>query len=516
VAFVLSDRIKETTTTTGTGTYTLGGATTGFETFTANLSNGDTTYYCCTDGTDFEVGLGTFTSSGTTLARTTILSSSNSNNAVSWSSGTRNIFCTLPGVKAVVKDANGDVTITKSSGDTKLFLEADNDNDAEADNAFIVFKIDGGIETSAIWTGNFGGANDNSLNLTNAGQFSRGISFGTSATNGGWETATERMRIAKDGDITIFGTSGNITFDYSADSLIFDNNVKASFGDDSDFQILHNGTQTALNNLVGNVILRNYADDADIDIMSDDGSGGTTTYFKADGSTGEALLYHYGTEKFKTTSQGVQVLDTGAGSTAVLELGTQSTTEGGFIKINGTTANKYSEIFTSNGNLHIDSAGVSHGVYLNWYTSDNGSSTQGTFFGNGNQGQVGRIDGSGNLTITGALSATTKSFDIEHPTKSNMRLKYGSLEGPENGVYVRGRLKGRHVINLPDYWTGLVHEDSITVNLTPIGNHQGLYIVSIENNMVFVGGENNDRINCFYTVYGERKDVERFEVEYES
>ena len=92
MALVIKDRVKETTTTTGTGTYTLGGAVTGFETFTANLSNADTTYYACTDNTDFEVGLGTFTSSGTTLARTTILASSNSNNAVDWSSGTRTIF----------------------------------------------------------------------------------------------------------------------------------------------------------------------------------------------------------------------------------------------------------------------------------------------------------------------------------------------------------------------------------------------------------------------------------------
>ena len=92
MALVISDRIKETTTTTGTGTYTLSGAVTGFETFTANLSNSDTTYYCCTDNTDFEVGLGTFASSGTTLARTIILSSSNSNNAVNWTSGTRTVM----------------------------------------------------------------------------------------------------------------------------------------------------------------------------------------------------------------------------------------------------------------------------------------------------------------------------------------------------------------------------------------------------------------------------------------
>ena len=111
MALVISDRIKETTTTTGTGTYTLGGAITGFETFTANLSNADTTYYCCTDGTDFEVGLGTFASSGTTLARTAILSSSNSNTAVNWTSGTRNIFCTLPAAKTVFLDASGNATL---------------------------------------------------------------------------------------------------------------------------------------------------------------------------------------------------------------------------------------------------------------------------------------------------------------------------------------------------------------------------------------------------------------------
>ena len=103
MALVLSDRAKETTTTTGTGTYTLAGAVTGFETF-ASIGNGNTTFYACTDGTDFEVGVGTYTSSGTTLARTTILQSSNSDNAVSWSSGTKTIFCTLPAEKTIHTD----------------------------------------------------------------------------------------------------------------------------------------------------------------------------------------------------------------------------------------------------------------------------------------------------------------------------------------------------------------------------------------------------------------------------
>jgi len=116
------------------------------------------------------------------------------------------------------------------------------------------------------------------------------------------------------------------------------------------------------------------------------------------------------------------------------------------------------------------------------------------------------------VNITGALTATSKSFVIDHPTKPDMKLRYGSLEGPENGVYVRGRLKDNNVIELPDYWTGLVHEDSITVNLTAIGKGQELWVEDVAENKVTVGGEN---INCFYTVFAERKDVERFEVEYE-
>jgi len=108
MALVLADRVKETTTTTGTATYTLAGASTGFESF-ASIGDGNTTYYACTDGTDFEVGIGTYTASGTTLARTTILQSSNSDSAVSWSSGTKTIFCCQPAEKAVFRDASGHI-----------------------------------------------------------------------------------------------------------------------------------------------------------------------------------------------------------------------------------------------------------------------------------------------------------------------------------------------------------------------------------------------------------------------
>jgi len=106
MAFILKDRVKETSTTTGTGTYTLDGAVTGFEAF-SEVGDGNLTYYACTDGTDFEIGVGTYTASGTTLARTTILQSSNSDNAVSWTAGTRTLFCTLPAEKMIFADNNG-------------------------------------------------------------------------------------------------------------------------------------------------------------------------------------------------------------------------------------------------------------------------------------------------------------------------------------------------------------------------------------------------------------------------
>lgn len=103
---VVKDRVNETSTTTGTGTFTLAGAVTGFQTFAA-IGDGNTTYYAIVlqGGSEWEVGLGTYTSSGTTLSRDTVLSSSNSNNAVNFSAGTKNVFCDYPAPKAVYGDA---------------------------------------------------------------------------------------------------------------------------------------------------------------------------------------------------------------------------------------------------------------------------------------------------------------------------------------------------------------------------------------------------------------------------
>ena len=121
---------------------------------------------------------------------------------------------------------------------------------------------------------------------------------------------------------------------------------------------------------------------------------------------------------------------------------------------------------------------------------------------------------SAGVDVVGLLTATTKSFLIDHPTKEGMKLQYACLEGPENGVYVRGKLEATDVIELPEYWIGLVHSDSITVNLTPCGAGQQLYVDRIEDNKVYVVNETGKPVKCFYTVYGERKDVDKLTVEF--
>ena len=116
MALVINDRVKETTTTTGTGAVSLAGAVTGFETFAAGVGNSNTTYYCISHQTaaEFEVGLGTLDGDSSDLTRTTVISSSNSDSAVDFAAGTKDVFCTIPASKLIFEDANNDVTIGRN------------------------------------------------------------------------------------------------------------------------------------------------------------------------------------------------------------------------------------------------------------------------------------------------------------------------------------------------------------------------------------------------------------------
>jgi len=145
----------------------------------------------------------------------------------------------------------------------------------------------------------------------------------------------------------------------------------------------------------------------------------------------------------------------------------------------------------------------------------------------------------GDATFTGAVDCGNKGglasrfssadgrpkpFDIQHPTKGEgHRLRYACIEGPEVGVYYRGRLKESNVIELPYYWKDLVDENSITVQLQPIGSNQNLVIQEFNNEFIVIAEDSTNTdlitdlstIDCFYHVYGERKDINPLIVEYE-
>ena len=133
------------------------------------------------------------------------------------------------------------------------------------------------------------------------------------------------------------------------------------------------------------------------------------------------------------------------------------------------------------------------------------------------------VSGTVDCLSTGRLESRHKTadgkpklFDIPHPTKGEgHRLAHACIEGPEVGVYYRGRLRNKKVIELPQYWKGLVHTDSISVQLQPICAHQDIIIKRWDDTKIYLQSKANFPIDCFYHVYGERKDVDGLVVEYE-
>ena len=132
------------------------------------------------------------------------------------------------------------------------------------------------------------------------------------------------------------------------------------------------------------------------------------------------------------------------------------------------------------------------------------------------------ITGDGSVIVGGEVSASgitltsRKPFDIPHPTKKGYRLRHVCLEGPESGVYIRGRLTDSSTIEVPDYWDGLVDPETITVQLTQIGCSQDLIVDKIEwGKKIKVKSGNASKIDCYYYIQAERADGEKLIVEYE-
>ena len=128
---------------------------------------------------------------------------------------------------------------------------------------------------------------------------------------------------------------------------------------------------------------------------------------------------------------------------------------------------------------------------------------------------IGGTMSAGFATWSGSIVATSKLFDIKHPTKEGYRLAHACLEGPELAVYVRGRLKNDKIILLPEYWRNLVDIDTISVQLQPIGAHQDIIVKRWDAEKIELQSKPGIPINCFYHIFAERKDVKQLITEYE-
>jgi len=150
MSFVLKDRVKETSTTTGTGTFTLAGAATGFQSFSV-IGNGNSTYYCIVDSSAgaWEVGIGTYTSSGTLLSRDTILESSNSGSAVNFGSGNKDVFVTYPAERAVI---GGKGLIENCASITENVTVTTGNNAISAGPVTISSGITVTVPSGSVWT----------------------------------------------------------------------------------------------------------------------------------------------------------------------------------------------------------------------------------------------------------------------------------------------------------------------------------------------------------------------------
>jgi hypothetical protein len=183
---------------------------------------------------------------------------------------------------------------------------------------------------------------------------------------------------------------------------------------------------------------------------------------------------------------------------------------GQFLSFMGTANETSNAVSYGGGTSSADAATV-----LLFYTASSVNTTVGTermrITHEGRVG-IGTQSPGYELEVNGSIVGTSKSFLIEHPTQTGKKLMHACIEGPENGVYFRGRSQETG-IQAPEYWSGLVDIDSMTVDVTPIGPNQSIYVDRIDDNGdICVGSNTNESLNYFYVVYGERKDIDKLEV----
>ena len=147
-----------------------------------------------------------------------------------------------------------------------------------------------------------------------------------------------------------------------------------------------------------------------------------------------------------------------------------------------------------------------------------GGSTVDSLYVDGDVYVTGKVDCDNKGRLASRFSsadARPKPFDIKHPSREGYRLRYACVEGPEVGVYLRGRVKNEKVIVLPSYWKDFVYIDSISVQLQPIGAHQDVIVKRWDDEKIYLQSRGGMPIDCFYHVYAERNDINSLITEYQ-